>query len=277
MRYRRSLIQQRSQVVNRIQKVLEGANIKLCSVATDVVGASGRAMLEAIVAGEEQPKALAALAKGKLTDKRAALERAMTGRVGGHQRLLLGSQLRQLDFLDEEISQLSGEVSKRMSPFQEVLHRIDAVPGLATRTIEQVVAEIGLNMHQFPSSDHLASWARVCPGNNESAGKQKSGQTGHANPWLRSALVEAAWAASRKKDSYLAAQYHRIAARRGKKRAILAVAHSILVIIYHMLRDGSSYADLGGDYFDQRNRESTRKRAVQRLERLGYTITLQPA
>lgn len=276
VRYRRSLIQQRSQVVNRIQKVLEGANIKLSSVATDVVGASGRAMLEAMVAGQGEPKALAALAKGKLTEKREALERALTGRVDGHQRLLLGSQLRQLDFLDEEISQLSGEVSKRMNPFQEVLHRIDAVPGLATRTIEQVVAEIGLNMHQFPSSDHLASWARVCPGNNESAGKRKSGQTGHANPWLRSALVEAAWAASRKKDSYLAAQYHRIAARRGKKRAILAVAHSILVIIYHMLRDGSSYADLGGDYFNERNRDSTKKRAVQRLERLGYTVTLLP-
>lgn len=277
IRYRRSLIQQRSQQVNRIQKVLEGANIKLAAVASNVVGASGRAMLEALVAGTEDPKALAALAKGRLTEKRDALELALMGRVQAHQRLLLASQLRHLDFLDEEVSRLSEEVSNRMRPFNQVLQRLDAIPGLGMRTIEQVVAEIGLNMGQFPSSAHLASWARVCPGNNESAGKRKTGHTGHANPWLRSALVEAAWAASRKKDSYLAAQYHRIAARRGKKRAIMAVAHSILVIIYHMLKTGSSYADLGGNYFDELSRESAKKRAVRRLQRLGYQVTLQPA
>ncbi len=275
VRYRRSLIQERSQVINRIQKVLEGANIKLSSVATNVVGVSGRAMLEALVAGTDDPRVLAALAKGRLRDKQAALEEALRGLVGSHQQLMLGSHLRHLDFLDQEIARLDREVEERMRPFEADMERIDAIPGLGKRLVEQVVAEIGLDMSLFPSAKHLASWAKVCPGNNESAGKRLSGRTGHANPWLSAALVEAAWAAVRNKSSYLSAQYHRIAARRGKKRAIIAVAHSILVVIYHMLRDHRPYQDLGGNYFDERHRTQTTRRAVTRLERLGWKVTLE--
>ena len=277
VRYRRSLIQQRAQVVNHIQKLLEGANIKLSSVASDVVGVSGRAMLEAMVRGVEDPKTLAAMAKGKLREKLPALEEALQGLMGDHQRMMLQSQLRHLDFLDQEIAQLDEEVSKRMCPFEESIQRIMEIPGLGRRTGEQVLAEIGTDMGRFPSSAHLASWARICPGNNESAGKRSSGHTGHANPWLCSTLVETAWAASRTRDTYLSAQYHRLAARRGKKRAAVAVAHTILVIIYHLLRDQSHYQDLGGNYFDERHRLNIVRRAVYRIERLGYYVTLEAA
>ena len=277
VRYRRRLIQERSQVVNRIQKVLEGANIKLGAVATNVVGVSGRAMLEAMVNGMDDPQALAALAKGSLRHKRTALEEALRGLMDAHQRMMLQSQLRHLDFLDQEIARLDEEVAERMRPFEGDIQRVDAIPGLGRRVIEQVFAEIGLDMSRFPSAKHLSSWARICPGNNESAGKRLSGRTGHANPWLSSTLVEAAWAAVRTKDTYLSAQYHRIAARRGKKRAILAVAHSILVIIYHILRDHTPYRDLGPNYFDERHRAQTTRRAVNRLQRLGYNVTLHLA
>ena len=276
VRYRRCLIQQRAQVVNRIQKMLEGGNIKLSSVVSDVVGASGRAMLDAMVRGVEDPRALAAMAKGRLRDKRPALEEALRGLMSAHQRMMLQSQLRHLDFLDEEITRMDGEVSQCMHPFQEAIERIDEIPGVGRRVAEQVLAEIGLDMTRFPSAEHLASWARICPGNYESAGKNKGGRTGHANPWLRSALVEAAWAASHTRDSYLCAQYHRIAARRGGKRAIVAVAHTILVTIYHMLSNHSTYRDLGGNYFDHLHTASTLNRAVHRIERLGYKVTLQP-
>jgi transposase len=277
LRYRRSLIQQRAQVVNRIQKVLEGANIKLSSVASDVVGASGRAMLEAMVRGTEAPQELAALAKGSLRKKQGALQDALCGLMGGHQRLLLQSQLRHLDFLEEEISCLSAEVAARMLPFEAAVQRLDAIPGIGRRTGEEILAELGMDMGRFPTAGHLASWAKVCPGNNQSADKRKSGRAGHGNPWLRAALVEAAWAAVRTKGSYLGAQYHRLAARRGAKRAILAVAHTILVTIYHLLRHGTTYQDLGGNYFDERDRHTAVRRAVRRIERLGYKVTLEVA
>lgn len=275
VRYRRSLIQQRAQVVNRIQKVLEGANIKLSTVVSDVVGASGRAMLEAMVRGVEDTKELAAMARGSLQAKRPALEDALQGLMGTHQRMMLQSQLRHFDFLNEEIARLDEEVAERMRPFEEDTQHIAEIPGVGRRTVEQVLAEIGVDMSRFPSAGHLASWARICPGNNESAGKRNSGRAGHANPWLRSTLVQAAWAASRNRDTYLSAQYHRIAARRGKKRAIVAVAHSILVIIYHLLRDHSSYQDLGGNYFDERHRLNILRRAIYRIERLGYSVTIE--
>jgi len=277
VRYRRSLIQERSRIINRIQKVLEGANIKLSTVVSDVVGASGRAMLEAMVRGTEDAQALASLAKGKLQDKRMALEKALHGLMGAHQRMMLQSQLRHLDFLDQEIARLDEKIGERMRPFEEDIKRIDEIPGLGRRGVEQIVAEVGLDMSRFPSGAHLSSWARICPGNNESGGKRHSGRTGHANPWLCSILVEAAWAAVRTKATYLSAQYHRIAARRGKKRAIVAVAHSILVIIYHMLRNHTSYRDLGGNYFDESQRIRTTRRAVNRLQRLGYKVTLELA
>lgn len=277
VRYRRSLIQQRAQVINRIQKVLEGANIKLASVASNVVGVSGRAMLQAMVGGVDDPRALAEMAKGVLRKKRPQLEAALHGLVGQHQRLLLQSQLWHLDFLDREIAQLDEEIDRRLGPFEGALQTLETIDGMGRRTAQDVVAETGVDMSRFPSAGHLASWARVCPANNESAGRRKGGGAGHGNRWLRSALVEAAWAAARTRGTYLAAQYRRLAARRGAKRAILALAHTLLVIVYHVLRTGSPYRDLGGDYFDRRDEQATIRRAVARIERLGYTVSVEAA
>ena len=277
LRYRRNLIRQRSQVVSRIQKVLEGANIKLSSVASDVVGVSGRAMLEAMIGGSEDLQAMADLAKGSLRKKRASLEEALNGRVGQHLQMMLDSQLRHLDFLDGEIEGLNAEVASRMSPFEDAIERLDEIPGVGLRTIEDVLAEIGTDMTRFPTSKHLSSWAKICPGNNESGGKRKSGRSGKGNPWLKAALVQASWAAVAKKGTYFRAQYHRLASRLGSKRAILAVAHSMLITIYFMLRDGTSYRELGDNYFDERRRQATIRRAAQRIERLGYKVTLEVA
>lgn len=276
VRSRTSLVRERSQVVNRIQKVLEGANIKLGSVASDVVGASGRAMLEAMVDGREAPEELAALARGRLREKRAELEAALQGLVDHHLRFMLGSHLRHVDFLDGEIERMDQEVAERMGPFEEEMERVDAIPGVARRTAQKVLVEIGVEMGRFPTDAHLSSWAKLCPGNDESAGKRKSGRTGRGNPWLRSTLIEAAWAAARTRGTYLSALYHRLAPRLGAKRAIVAVAHAILVIIYHLLKHKTTYQDLGHNYFDERNRERVKHRAVHRLEALGYKVTLEP-
>ncbi len=205
------------------------------------------------------------------------LEEALHGMVGEHQRMMLDSLLRHLDFLDREISRLDEEVAKRMGPFEEDIKRVDAIPGLGRRLVEQVVAEIGIDMSRFPSAAHLSSWARICPGNNESAGKRLSGRTGHANSWLRTALVEAAWSASRTKDTYLSAQYHRIAPRRGKKKAIIAVGHTILVAMYFIIRDKINYHDLGANYFDERNRSFVIHRAIRRIEKFGLKVILEPS
>lgn len=277
VRYRRSLIGNRTQVVNRIQKVLEGANIKLAAVASNVVGVSGRAMLEAMVEGAEDPGVLADLAKGKLRAKQPALEKALQGLMGPHQRLLLASHLRHLDFLDMEIGQLDREVAARLDPFQEALERLDEIPGVGRRCAEDILAEVGTDMSRFPTAGHLASWAKVCPGIHESAGKRKSIGTGHGNKWLRATLTEAAQAAGRTKGTYLWSQYHRLAARRGKNRATMAVAHTILTTIYYMLRRGTRYQDLGPNYFDERDRQSAVRRTLHRLERLGYRVTLEAA
>lgn len=277
VRYRRGLIQQRADVVNRIQKVLEGGNIKLSAVATDVVGVSGRSMLEAMVKGIDDPKALAAMAKGRMRNRQADLEKALQGLVGPHQRMLLDSQLRHLTFLDEEIDRLDPEVAERMRPFEEDMERMDGIHGVGRRAAEEVLAEIGVDMSRFPTAAHLASWVRLCPGNNESAGKRKSGSTGHGNPWLRSILVQVAWAAARTRGTYLSALYHRLAARRGSKRAIIAVAHAILTIVYSLLRNKSTYRDLGEKYFDELNRKSVISRAIRRIESLGYMVTLEVA
>lgn len=277
VRYRRSLIGNRTQVVNRIQKVLEGANIKLAAVASNVVGVSGRAMLEAMVEGTEDPGVLAALAKGKLRAKQPALETALQGLMGPHQRLLLASHLRHMDFLDMEIGQLDREVAARLDPFQEALERLDEIPGVGRRCAEDILAEVGTDMSRFPTAGHLASWAKVCPGIHESAGKRKSIGTGHGNKWLRATLTEAAQAAGRTKGTYLWSQYHRLAARRGKNRATMAVAHTILTTIYYMLRRGTRYQDLGPNYFDERDRQSAVRRTLHRLERLGYRVTLEAA
>jgi transposase len=272
-RYRTSLIRERAAEVNRLQKTLEGANIKLSSVATDVLGVSGRQMLAALVSGSEDPADLADLARGKLRDKLPQLERALHGRMGAHQRFMLAQQLAHLDALDELIERVSAEVTVRMRPFAAAVERLDTIPGVGLRTAETLIAEVGADVRRFPSAAHLASWAGMCPGNDESAGKHRSGTTRHGDPWLRAALIEAAQAAARTRRSYLAAQYHRLAVRRGKKKALVAVGHTILVIAYHLLARDSDYSDLGPLYFDQRD-DRLRSRLVHRLQTLGYTVHL---
>ncbi len=276
-RYRTSLIRERTAEVNRLQKSLEGANIKLASVASNILGKSGREMLEALIAGSTDAAAMAQLARKRMRQKLPELEKALSGTVGPHQRFLFAQQLKHIDFLDEAIDQVSMEIEERLRPVGECLQRLDEIPGIGQRTAECLVAEIGTDVEPFPSSGHLASWAGVCPGNNESAGKRRSGRTRKANPWLRTALVEAANAAVRTRNTYLSAQYHRLVVRLGRKKAVMAVAHSILIIIYHMLQRGTSYQDLGHLYFDQINRQSVERRLTRNLERLGYKVMLQPA
>jgi len=276
-RHRRSLIQERSQVRNRIQKLLEGVNLKLSSVISDVAGVSGRAILAALANGETDPEVLANLASGSLQHKHQELVRALHGAMGDHQRLLLQSLLRQLDFLDAEIAGLSEEVAGRTVPFEAAIERLDAVPGIGRRNAEDILAEIGTDMSRFASAAHLASWARLCPANHESAGKRKAVSTGHGNRWLRSSLTQAAQAAAHKKDSYFRAQYQRLSARRGKKRAAIALAHTLLVVIYQLLSRPQPYRDLGLLYFDKRRQQATINAAVRRIERLGYKVTIEAA
>lgn len=275
--YRRAMIEERSREAARLQKILEGANIKLGSVASDVLGVSGRAMLESIAGGNDEPTTLAALARGRLKSKREDLERALTSLVGAHQRMLIGEQLHHIDELDRRIERLDEEVGRRNRPFARHLALAQTIPGIGPRNSEDILAEIGVDMTRFPTHRHLASWAKVCPGLNESAGKHRHASTGHGNTYLTAALVEAAWAASRKKNCFLAAQYHRLAARLGKKRAAIAVAHSILVILYHVLRNQTPYNELGPDHYDQRHKEAILRRSLKRLRSLGYEVKLQPA
>jgi transposase len=275
-RYRTSLVRERSTAVNRLQQTLEGANIKLASVATDIMGASGRQMLAALIAGTMDPAMIAELAQKRLREKLPALTQALTGRVGDHQRFLLAQQLAHVEYLDETIAHLSAEIARRLRPCEAEVERLDTIPGVGRWTAEILLAELGTDMTRFPSARHLASWAGMCPGNNESAGKRKSGRTRKGDPWLRTALVEAAQAAGRTKRSYLGAQYRRLAARRGAKRAAVAVGHSILGIVYHLLTRETVYEDLGVHYFDTRQRRTVERRLVRRLEALGYKVALEP-
>jgi transposase len=274
-RYRKSLVQERAREVNRLQKVLETANIKLRCVASDVLGVSGRAMLEELVQGNTDVVAMAELAKGKLREKRPQLERALSGRVQEHHRFLIAEILSHIDYIEATIERIGVEIGRCLRPFEVAMELLKTIPGVKERTAQVVVAEIGTDMSIFPSHRHLAAWAGLCPGNKQSGGKRKDAGSRKGDKWLRAALVEAAWAAVKEKDNFLRAQYYRLAARRGKKRAIIAVAHSILVIVYHILKRGEGYRELGGDYYDQRDREALKKRLVQRLERLGMKVTVQ--
>jgi transposase len=275
-RSRTKLVQGRSAVANRIQKVLEDANIKLASVASDVLGHSGRAMLDAMIKGQTDVEILAEMARGRMREKIPRLQLALAGFLTDHHRFLLRELLDQIDFLDGKISKLEGEIWQQIEPFEEVILLWSTIPGLDRLSAATLLAEIGSDMAQFPTAGHLASWAGLCPGNNESAGKRKSGKLRHGNPWLRSLLCQAAWAVSRTKKTYLSAQFHRLAARRGGKRANIAVAHSILVIAYHMLKERKPYQELGGDYFDRLRAEGLKGYYVRRLQGLGLEVTLKP-
>ena len=276
VRYRRSLIEERSREASRIQKVLEGANIKLSSVATDVLGVSGRAMIEAMIRGVEDPSLLSELAKKRLKSKKDDLKRALHGLIGPHQKLMLEAQLKHIDFLDEQITKLDEEVKARMLPFEKDLERLDTIPGVGRRNAEQILAEIGTDVkNQFPSAAHLCSWAGMSPGNHESAGKRKSDRTRKGNKKLRHALVEAARSAARTKNSYLSAQYHRIAARRGANRAAVAVGHTILTIVYYLLVREQDYVELGADFYDQRRKDIVIKQSIKRLESLGVKVSIE--
>jgi transposase len=275
-RYRTSLIRERAAEVNRLQKTLEGANIKLAAVATDIAGKSGRQIVAALAGGMTDAAALADLAQGRMREKLPALERALAGCVGPHQRFLLAEQLAHVEYLDASIDRVSGEIRERLRPDEDAIARLVTIPGVGRRTAEVLVAEIGTDMRQFPTARHLASWAGLCPGNNESAGKRKSGRTRKGNPWLRAALVEVAQAAGRARQTYLGAHYRRLASRRGKKKACVAVGHTILGIAYHVLGRGTTYEDLGPQYFDRRDRTAVERRLVDRLESLGYKVTLEP-
>ena len=301
-RQRSQLVGERTREVNRLHKVLEDANIKLTAVATDVMGVSGRAMLTALIQGQADPATLAELARGRMRTKRAALTQALTGRVKDHHRFLLEQHLVHIDFLDEQVELFSRQIAtqiERMSALPEyqvpaperdeavaeqpqepltyarAIALLDTIPGIDRWLAEVLVAEMGIDMHRFATDKHLASWAGVAPGNNESAGKHRSGKTPPGNRYLRKGLVQAARGASRKKDTYLKSKYHRIAARRGKKKATVAVAHSILVSAYQMLSRNEPYRDLGGDYFDQFKREHVANHLVHRLEKLGFDVVIK--
>ncbi len=275
-RTRVALIDERSRTIRRLHKVLEDANIKLSSVATDVLGVSGRAMLEALVAGTTDPHAMADLAHGRLRAKLPALEQALTGRVSEHHRLLLKTHLAHIDFLNQAITQLSEQVTECLRPFEAELERLETIPGIKRRTAEVLAAETGLDMGRFPSAAHLASWAGMCPGNQESAGKRKTGKTRKGSKWLRRALVEAGRAAARKRGSSFFAQYRRLAARRGPNKAAVAVGHALLTTVYYVLARQDTYRGPDPVQQEQHLRARTEKRALRQLQDLGYTVTLTP-
>ncbi len=276
-RYRKAQIGERQREANRLHKLLEDTGIKLDCVASDVLGASGRAMLDALVAGTTDPDVLAELARGRLRTKIPALKEALVGRFDAQHALIVSAILAHLDFLDEQIQLLSEAIEEQLAPFAAAVELLCTIPGVQQRTAEVILAEIGTDMSRFPSERHLASWAGQCPGNDRSAGKRRSGATRHGSKWLDSALTEAALAATRTTDVYLAAQYRRLRPRRGHGRALGAVKHSIITGCWHMLTTGELYREAGGDYFTRRDPERATRRLVAQLERLGHHVTLEAA
>lgn len=275
-RLRKQLVRERATASSRIQKLLESVNIKLASVATDVLGVSGRAMLHALASGETDAQRLASLAVGRLRNRHEDLVRALTGRMTANARHLLSVHLRHLDDLDASIAECDRTIEAMMRPFDEAVARLSTIPGVSETTAAEIIASIGLDMSRFRDAHHLASWAGMCPGSNESAGKHRSGKTRKGSPWLRAALTESAWAASHTKKTYLSSFYHRLAARRGAKRALVALGHTILVIAYHILRDRTTYRELGDDYHDRLREPQILRRLTKRIENLGYAVSVVP-
>jgi len=275
-RHRSQLMGEKTRAANRLQKVLEDANLKLASVASNVLGQSGRAILRALIGGVTDPAKLADLAKGLLRRKLPQLEEALHGRLTAHHRFLLKMLLGQVEYLEDLVQQLEQRVEEVIAPFREQVQLLQTIPGIGWTVAVVLLAELGADLKAFPSARHLASWAGMCPGNNRSAGRQRSGRTGKGSRWLRAALIQAAWAAARKKDTYLAVQFRRLAARRGRKRAAVAVANSLLHILYAVLKRGKAYEDLGADWFDRQNEKRLTRHLVQRLESLGHKVSLEP-
>ena len=275
--YRRALVDERNREVNRIHKVLQGANIKLSDAVTDVMGVSGRAMLDALAAGVTEPDAIVGQVRTHLKADRNEIRVCVEGMMGAHQQLLLTTQLQQVDSLRRKILKVNADIETRMRPVESVINRLDTIPGVGRITAQEIVAAIGTDMSRFPSSGHLASWAKLCPGTNESAGKRRAARTGKGNRYLRSALTEAAQSAARSKDTYLRSQYYRLKSKRGANKATIAVAHTILVIAYHIIKDGTEYQDLGANHLDERRSDIVTRQLVRRLRKLGHKVTLEPA
>jgi transposase len=275
-RSRTTVVRARAAEVNRVQKVLEGANIKLAAVASDITGVSAREMLAALRAGSRDAVAMAQCARGRLREKIPQLEQALVGTMGPHQRFLLAEQLAHIDYLDALIARVSAEVANRVRPFEAEAALLDSATGIGRRSAEAVIAEVGVDRRRFPDADHLTSWAGLAPGSNESAGKRRRSKTRKGSPWLRATLVEAAHAAGHSRDTYRGALYPRLVGRIGKKRAAVAVARTLLALRYHLLSTHQPYHELGADYHQHRTKQALERRAVRQLESLGYAVSLQP-
>jgi transposase len=276
-RMRTTLVREAVQVGNRLRKVLEDANIKLDSVASNALGVSGRDMIRALIEGRDDPAGLAELARGRLRAKLPELERALEGQVTRHHRFLLRELMRQLAFLEREVERFEKQIERHMRPFEWAAGRLLTMPGVDRTAACALIAEIGADMTRFPSARHLASWAGLCPGNNESAGKRRSGKSHRGNRWIKGVMTEIAWAATHTKASYPASQYRKLAGHRGKKRALVAVANSLLQAVWHMLTHQQDYRDLGDQYLDQLRQKDLERTLVRRLEKLGHKVTLEPA
>jgi transposase len=276
LRYRVKLVNARSGERNRVTKLLESCNIKLSSVASDVFGLSGRLMLDALKRGQASPEEMAELAKGRMRSKLPLLKLALEGRMEDHHRQLLSIQLDRLERFDRDLKQMDAKLESKLKPYERQMELLDGIPGINWVTAATVIAEIGIKMSQWPTVGHLTSWAGLCPGQNESAGKRGKSNIGPGNPYLRSALVEAAIAATCAKDCYFREKYYRLKARRGHKRAVVAVAHKILIAIYYVLSNETPYQELGADYLERLEPERLKRNLVRRLERLGYQVNLEP-